>query len=251
MMIQIIVLAAADYANNESPSKSSFPRNLQDINGKIQIIHVLDSLELMKLTTPYKAVVCLSQEECLKYHTDKSINLNFPELLTFPISGNPNGAAATALRVIDNLDLDLPLLVTNGDHVLEGGVKSMLDKSFEINSDAIVLTFDNSHPRWSYVKESSGEVTMAAEKVPMSRSALTGFFYFRTAGIFLNAASEYMLRRSPTQLRYFISPILNEVILLGGVVSSIPAPTASYHSLSTKDDLQMYRDHLKERQNVN
>ena len=74
------------------------------------------------------------------------------------------------------------------------------------NSTAGVLTFNSVHPRWSYVKvDNNNFVIESAEKKPISRSAIAGFFYFKKGSIFVQYAKEVIKKEIQINEKFYIS----------------------------------------------
>ena len=67
-----------------------------------------------------------------------------------------------------------------------------------------------------------------AEKRPLSRNAIAGFYYFSSGRGFIQAAQESIRKDAHVEGKFYISSALNEYILNGKVVRSIPIDTSKY-----------------------
>jgi len=243
--LQVLVLAVNQDVGEENNSIRLSSKNLREIGFEPQIVHVIKSLKLETLQKDTAVTLCISAAECEKYFTDETIIQNFPNLRILRISGNTRGALATACLAVDFLNLDEPLLIVNGDQVLEEGLHEFIFDFEESGCAAAVLTFYNTHPRWSYVIEEEGEIIEFAEKRPISNKATCGYYIFRSGDLFLFAASKSFLKRETIKESFFVAPALNELILSGERVKAFDVDSSKYHSLSTTLDTENYRRILR------
>lgn len=240
--LNIIVLA---FNEDEGISDARFTKNLREIGSDSQLVHVIKSLNLNEFGIETKITVCLSESECNEVFTDETLLRNFPEIQILRIVGRTKGALATACLALDLVNLDENLLIVNGDQVLDVSISRIFSEFLASDSSAGVVTFKNTHPRWSYVIEEDGYVIEVAEKRPISDKAICGYFIFQKGSDFLFAAGQSFLKREPIKMKYFVAPILNELILSGKRVKAFDVDPTQYHSLSTKLDFDYYRNILK------
>ena len=146
----------------------------------------------------------------------------------------------SALMAIDHIDNDTPLVIANFDQLIEPGLREMFDALQGSGCDAGCLTFDAVHPRWSYVRLQDGRVVEAAEKKPLSRNAIAGFYYFARGARFVRAASRTLLAQASVDGRFYVAPVFNQLILDGDDVHTVAVPRGSYHSFYTPQRIEEY-----------
>ncbi|MCG6305580.1 hypothetical protein K6U21_15580 [Vibrio vulnificus] len=244
-----ILIPLAGKNTFQTNDKISFPRILNEINGKLLIEYAAKpfiDLEIEKTLT-----IAIPKKESDKYQLSKIVPLLGDGIKVCTINGNTKGAACSALLAIESLDLDSPLIISSFEQVLGFSIGKHINSFIEENVDAGVLTFEAIHPKWSFVKtDSNGYVVQAAEKMPISKRAIAGLYYFKTARLFIESAKSMIRKDIKTNDSFFISPTLNEIILKEGIVKSINIDKEKYfhinddHSLDTFE-LFVTKDKLK------
>ena len=88
------------------------------------------------------------------------------------------GAAVTTLLAKEFIDNDSPLLLANSDQYIEWDSSEVMYNFLNSDIDGGILTFDSTHPKWSYAKvDESNFVTEVAEKNPISNNATVGIYF--------------------------------------------------------------------------
>ncbi len=176
------------------------------------------------------------------------MRLLVPEATVIPIPGKTAGAACTALWAIDQIDTDEPLLITNGDQILDIDYKAAIDSFRTAGVDGGVVVFDAVHPRWSYVKVGSdGLVIEAAEKRPISRLATAGTYYFAKGSDFVRAAQSMILKEAHVDGVFYVCPAYNEMILDQAKVGTYQINREDYFQFKTPRGLQDFERHLRQK----
>lgn len=223
--------------------ENTFPRILNDVNGKLLIERAAEPF--VNLSIDKKIIVAVPQKEAEKYQLNKVISLLGSDIHTCLINGDTQGAACSALLAIESLDLDKPLLISSFEQVFDFDINPYVQQFINEDVDAAVLTFDAIHPKWSFVKvNDDGIVTQAAEKMPISKHAIAGLFYYKSARIFIEAAQAMIKKDVKTNNAFFIAPTLNEIILKEGVVKAIPIDKSRYYHIADEHALDAFEDNL-------
>jgi len=237
--VRVLVPMAGDSARFEEQG-FRWPKNLVEIEGKPLHERVLAQLNGLG------ELVCLVQEEEIShYHTADAIRLLVPGATVLGVPALDSGAACTALLAIEEIEPDRPLLVFNGDQVLDHDLSAITDDFERRGLDAGTVVFESVHPRWSYVKtDSEGLVVQAAEKRPISTQATAGTYWYRRGADFVEALTEMILKDAHVEGRFFICPAFNEMILNRARIGTYEIDPSEYFSLSTPEGVGQYAEHL-------
>jgi dTDP-glucose pyrophosphorylase len=152
-----------------------------------------------------------------------------------------SGAACTALLAIEHIDTDDPLVIANGDQIIDADLGKVLCDFRARDLDGGIIVFDAVHPRWSYVRvDEEGNVREAAEKRPISRHATAGFYYFRSGRTFVEAAKDMIRKDDQVNGAFYVCPVYNQMILRQAKVGIYTIPRNAYHSLATPRGVDAY-----------
>ncbi len=241
--MNVLVLMAGD-SRRFADSGYQYPKNLVEIAGLPMAEHVIGQFD--DLTAAGARLVCVvRKEETDKFHTADVIRLLVPEATVVSVPDLDSGAACTALLAIEQIDLERPLLVFNGDQILAVDLAGVVHGFEERGLDGGVVTFPAVHPRWSYVKTGpDGLVIEAAEKRPISRLATAGTYYFARGGDFMQAVMTMILKDAHVDGRYFVCPAYNQLILEQARIGIHEVGRAAYFSLATPQGVHEYEEHL-------
>lgn len=182
-------------------------------------------------------VVGVNKEENAEFPVAGEIKNQFADATVLEVNNNAKGALATAVLASQNLDLDLPLVIAAGDSVIEGGASGHIQSLMSKSSDAGTIVFESSNPRWSYINIGElGNVLQVTEKIVSGPYATVGCFYFKSAGLFLEAAKWVFLNNAQVNGSFFVSTSLNYLISQGMSVNYEVIPRSSYRSFSKPAD---------------
>ncbi|WP_114785925.1 nuclear transport factor 2 family protein [Vibrio tetraodonis] len=237
----------------EVSNLNSFPRILTEVEGKLLIERAAQPFK--QLSMDKSITVAVPKQEAEKYQLEKVVTLLGSDFQTCIINGNTQGAACSALLAIETFELDEPLIIASFEQVMDFDISSLIQDFIDEGVDAGVLTFEAIHPKWSYVKTNKqGYVTQAAEKMPISKQAIAGLYYYKTAHSFVEAAKSMIQKDVKTNGSFYISPTLNEIILNKGIVKSLSIDKNKYFHISDEHALESFevriseeRDNLKAR----
>jgi len=157
------------------------------------------------------------------------------------------GAACTCLMAIDHIG-DESILIVNGDQIIDVDLQGTIASFADSGYDAAVVTVESLHPRWSYVRlDEAGDVIEAAEKRPISSTAIAGLYWFARGTDFVAAAMRLIEHNVQVDGAYYIAPTLNELILQGKRVGRHAIPTDAYHSFYSPQKVEEYQRVLQNR----
>jgi len=224
-----------------------FPKPLIEIDGKPMIVRVIENLQAQDADAVFIFIV--RAEDCRVFSLDRAlIEATCGRAQVIALDKPTAGAACSALMAIDLIDDGEPLVVCNGDQILETGIAAALAAFHQGEAEAGVITFPSVHPRWSYVRlNQANQVVEAAEKRVVSRRAIAGFYFFRTGAAFVRVAQRAILSERGHDGVYYIAPLLNEIVLEGGRVLHHDIPSDAYQSLFSPKRLESYEHQIQNR----
>lgn len=221
-----------------SEAEHPYPKPLIEFNGKTMIEHVIKNFD--SITDEKKFIFIVNSEDCKKYHLDNVLNiLTDHTCKIIKLNNETKGAACSAMMAVEFIDNNLPLIVSNADQLFDLEIQSVIDKFKQ--SDAGVITFESIHPRWSYTRlDENSLVIETAEKRPISKNAIAGFYYFKKGSEFMNASSKMIKKDANLDGVYYISPILNELVLNNKKISEYKISNNKYHTFYTPSKIKEY-----------
>jgi len=230
--------------NRFETDEFQYPKPLIEIAGRPLIEHVvrcLDSLRRQK-----RFIFVANKSDCDTYHLDSVLQLIAGNQgICMRIEKPTRGAACTALMAIEHIDNEGPLIISNSDHVIEYDLDAVLDQ-FEKNSvDAGTICFESIHPKWSFVRlDEYNKIVETAEKRPLSRHAIAGFYYFRKGSDFVKAAMRSIEKDASVNGQYYVAPVFNELVLENKNMEIVTVPTANYHNFYSPHKIKEYEAYL-------
>lgn len=222
------------------PEEFAYPRPLIQIGGQPMISWVVENLRTAAKAPKFFFVV--PEEEARNYSYSKVFSLlTGGHSETVILKRQTSGALCSCLCAIDRIPLDEPLIIANSDQLIDVKLSRFIAHFESLDADGGVITFDSVHPRWSYVSVGPhGEVTYAAEKRVISNRAIAGFYYFRRAGDFFDAAQEAIVNNADRDGQFYISASLNEAILAGKKIYAADLPQEQYHSFYHPKEIESF-----------
>lgn len=221
-----------------------FPIPLIEICGRPIIEMVIDNLNNVDDEKHFIFVV--SESDCMKYHIDSVLNLltnNRCDIIR--LIGATKGAACSALFAIELIDNDVPLVIANSDQVIDDDIGKIIEYFKKGNADAGVVCFESIHPRWSYVRiDMDGKVIETAEKRPLSKNAIAGFYYFKYGKDFVYAAMQSIKKDCHVNGQYYIAPTFNELILENKRPLIYKLDNSKYHTFFSPQKIKDYEQKM-------
>ncbi|MDO5381708.1 MAG: glycosyltransferase family 2 protein [Eubacteriales bacterium] len=221
---------------------SYFPKPLYEINGKTMLEMVVDNYAKLE---PKQYIFVFSEEDCLRFHLDSSVKILTPASRVIKLGNQTAGALCTCLMAIEYINDDVPLIVANSDQVIETDYCKVIEHFEKQGCDAGLITFPNIHPRWSYARKMGNEIVEVAEKRPLSKNAIAGFYYYKKGSDFVKAAKKALLKQNNLDDRYYISSSINELILMGKKVGFYDISKEQYKSFYSPAKVKEYEESMK------
>ncbi len=223
-----IIIPLAGGSELFSNAGYAYPKPLIDMQGRPMIEWVLTNPA--KIGVPHQFIFIIKEDDVLKYHIDNTLKLLSPGAEIVRIKRPAKGGLCSVLMAIDKIEADDSLLILNSDQVIDIDFSQLLNVWQKQGAAAGLVTFPSVHPRWSYARIENEEVVQTAEKNPISKHAIAGYYYFEKAGDFLKAAFQSIKKDVQLDGMFYISPVINEFVLMNKKVKLFSIETGQYHS---------------------
>lgn len=216
----------------------SFPKPLIEIDG-----HPLIEIVVRNLTPsePHEFMFVCRREHLEQYALSEVLRLVAPGCRIVATNKPTSGALCSALLGIEYFQHGEELLVANADQYLGISVDRFLEAARSGGCDGSIMTFPNTHPRWSYVRTEGDQVVAVAEKRPISRNATVGLYYFRRGAEFVHGAERMLLKNASFSGEFYVAPVFNELVLQGKRVSMFPIEASQMHGLGTPEEVERFQ----------
>jgi len=207
-----IVIPMAGRGSRFEKAGYTFPKPLipiNSLNGKPMIQVVVENINIEA-----NYIFLVQKEHYEKYNLGYLLNLIAPNCKIIQIDGVTEGAACTVLLAESLINNDTPLIICNSDQYMEWDSSVFMDKMILSGADGGILTFNNSHPKFSYARlDCNNEyVEEVAEKLPISNHATTGLYYIKSGKDFVSSAKKMILQNKRVNNEFYVCPVFNELI---------------------------------------
>jgi len=234
-----IVIPMAGMGQSFLRAGYTLPKPLVDVNGKPMIERVIENLTPKH---PHTFYFVMKQEQYEKYPFveifQKTTSGNFEVIL---VPNVPQGALCTVLTAIDFINNKNELLVANADQIIDVSINDFIDFAQNSNAQAAIMTFEASHPKWSFLRlNNHNEVIETAEKQMISSHATSGIYYYKHGSLFVDAGLSMIEKDIRFNNEFYVCPSFNELILKNNKVIAWEMRRDAMHSLGTAVDLAMY-----------
>ena len=186
----------------------TFPKPLIEVDGKPMIQVVVENLNIEA-----HFIFLVQKEHYEKYNLQYLLSLIAPGCDIIQVDGMTEGSACTTLLAKDYINKDEPLLIANSDQYVEWNSNECL---YAFNADGIdagIVTFEATHPKWSYAKvNSDGFVSEVAEKKPISNEATCGIYFWKKGSDYVKYAEQMITKNVRTNNEFYVCPVFNEAI---------------------------------------
>jgi len=192
----------------------TFPKPLIEVGNKPMIQVVTDNLNI-----DAHHIFIVQKEHYEKYNLETVLNLIKPDCTIVQVDGVTEGAACTTLLAKEFINTDTPLVIANSDQFVEWNSNEVLYAFSTEGVDGGILTFQSTHPKWSYAKlDDNGWVCEVAEKQPISTNATVGIYYYARGSDYVACAEQMIKNDIRTNNEFYVCPVYNELIGNGGNV---------------------------------
>jgi dTDP-glucose pyrophosphorylase len=174
-----------------------------------------------------------------KYNLDTLLNLITPNCKIVEVDGITEGAACTALLSKEFINNDSPLFFANSDQFVEWDSNEFMYKMNETDADGGIVTFEATHPKWSFVKlDDNGNAIEVAEKKPISNIATFGYYYWKHGSDFVKYAEQMIEKNIRVNNEFYVCPVFNQAIESNKKIKTFNIQ--GMWGLGTPEDLQHF-----------
>lgn len=217
----------------------TFPKPLIDVNGRPMIQVIVENLNI-----DANFIFVVRKEHRTKYNLDSVLNLIAPNCKIVETDGLTEGAACTTLLAKEYIDNDNPLILANSDQFVEWNSNEFMYKMHEQNLDGGILSFESTHPKWSYAKTNErGLVTEVAEKNPISNTATVGIYFWKHGKDFVKYAEQMIDKNVRVNNEFYVCPVFNEAIFDGKKFKTYNVE--KMWGIGTPEDLKTFLENYK------
>jgi NDP-sugar pyrophosphorylase family protein len=224
-----------------------YPKPLIEIDGRPlieQVVRCFDGIEQEK-----QYIFVVNSDDCKQYHLDSVLELITGHgCVIIQLEKPTQGAACSALMAIEYIDNNEPLIISNSDHIIDYDLNLVLERFEKRRVDAGTICFESVHPKWSFVRLDENEkIVETAEKHPLSRDAIAGFYYFRKGNDFVRSAMAMIQKDANVNGFYYVAPVINELVLENKNLEIFRIPFTAYHNFYSPHTIKEYEAQLKSR----
>lgn len=218
---------------------SPFSKPLIEIKGKSMIQHVIDNM--LQIDDEFEFIFIVNSEDCKKFHLHNILKLLSHKCSVVKVNEKTKGALCSILMGINHINDNEELIICNGDQIIDCNLNEVMSSFRNKNLDVGLITFNSVHPRWSYVRyDNNNNVVETAEKRPLSKHAIAGFYYFQNATDFITGAMDSIRKGADVNGAYYIAPSINQLILKNKKIGTFEINSKQYHSFYSPQKIREY-----------
>jgi dTDP-glucose pyrophosphorylase len=237
--LNIILLAGAK--SDLARADSEFPDYLSEYEGVPIIQSLIDNCAKLN---PAKIICMFSNADVSKYHLRNMVSQMHPNAIAHPVHDTTMGAACTSLLASEEIDNADELVILSTNEILDASLSNIVSNFRTDECDAGVVIFKSLHPRYAFVRlTQNDEVVEAAEKNPISSHAVAGMYWFKSGKMFVEAVKNMIRKDARVNSAFFISPALNELVLLHKKIGTFRVDPGQYRPLKNPAQIQAFEAH--------
>jgi HAD superfamily hydrolase (TIGR01509 family) len=234
-----VIIPMAGAGSRFEKAGFSFPKPLipvKNMNDKPMIQVIVENLNV-----DAEFIFICRREHNEKYNLKQLLNLIAPNCKLVFVDSLTEGAACTTLLAKEFIDNNDPLLIANSDQFVEWDSNEFMYSMTDPLIDGGILTFENSHPKWSYVKlDDNGYVLEVREKEVISNEATVGIYYWQRGADYVKYAEQMISKNIRVNGEFYVAPVYNESIADGQKVKIFR--TSKMWGLGTPEDLHYFTE---------
>lgn len=184
-------------------------------------------------------IFIVKKEDDDLYNIAEFISKNVERSKIIIQDGKLPGAVSSSLLAKDLIDNDDHLVIANIDQYIDDDIALIINDFILKGVDGGILTFENSDPKWSYVKNNDfGTVDAVAEKNVISNEATCGIYFWNKGSDYVKYSNKMIEKDIKTNNEFYICPVYNEAI--GDQKLIISHKVKAMHGMGTPGDLEIF-----------
>lgn len=220
----------------------SFPKPLiavKNMNDKPMIQVVVENLNI-----DARHIFVVMAKDSDKYNVPQMLSVISPGCKVVIQPHKFDGAVLSTLLAKEDINNDQPLVIANSDQFMEWNSNEFMYSMTNNNIDGGILTFKNSHPKWSYAKVGpDGFVSEVKEKQVISDDATVGIYYWKKGSDYIKYAEQMVAKDIRFNNEFYVAPVYNEAIADGKKIKIFHID--KIWGLGTPEDLTYFQDKYK------
>jgi dTDP-glucose pyrophosphorylase/ketosteroid isomerase-like protein len=240
-MIQIVV-PMAGRGSRFANAGFTVPKPLIPVGGKPMIQWVIDNVRPTQ--SHCFTFICLKEHLERYPEVPETLRSLCPGCNIVTVNEVTEGAACTVLLAKEFIDNEDALMIANADQLVELDINTYLAEMDLQKADGLIMTFDASHPKWSYCRmNEQGTVSEVLEKQPVSNEATVGIYNFRRGADYVRAAERMIAANLRVNNEFYVAPTYNQLIEEGGkiVVCRTGREYDGMYGLGVPEDLEFFQ----------
>jgi len=234
-----ILIPMAGAGSRFAKAGYTFPKPLIEVRNKPMIQVVIENLNV-----DAHFIYVVQKEHFEKYNLKSLLNVLTPNCTIIQTDGITEGACCTTLLAEHFIDTDSPLLIANSDQYIEWESGEFFHSMNAPNVDGGILTFENTHPKWSYVKiDEQGNVSELREKEVISNKATCGVYYWAKGSDYVKYSKQMIQKDIRVNGEFYVAPVYNEAIADGHKIKIYNIENMM--GLGTPEDLHYFLEKTK------
>ena len=220
----------------------SFPKPLisvKNLNDKPMIQVITENLNINA-----EHIFIVRKEHAVQYNLKQLLGVISPKCRIVEVNSLTEGAACTTLLAKEFINNDEPLLIANSDQFVEWDSNEFMYSMQGDKIDGGILTFNNTHPKWSYVRQDdNGFIAEVREKEVISNEATVGIYYWSKGSDYVKYAEQMIAKNIRVNNEFYVAPVYNEAIADGKQFKIFHVD--KMWGLGTPEDLTYFQDKYK------
>ena len=222
-----------------------YPKPLIDINDKPLIEYVISNF--LGIEDNVSFCFILKQSLCSEYNLDYTLNQLTSNPLIIILKKQTKGATCSVLMAIDKIPMDEEIVIANSDQYFLANIKNAISFFRSHDAEGGIITFKSVHPRWSFaIVDEDKNVLQTAEKRPISKDAIAGFYYFKTFKSFVEGACNSVLNEDYYNDQIYLSSTINQLILQNKRVKAYQISNENFFSFYTPQKIKEFERQITE-----
>lgn len=234
----VVVVTMAGLGSRFRAARYTVPKYRVDVHGRSLFAWSMESLRRFWDAGATAVFVALADDDAGAFIKQQSAELGIVEHRLVELPALTDGQATSALRALDGVADDAPMVVYNIDTLVEPRALNPAD----LRDDGWVPCFPGAGDAWSFVRaDDAGRIVEVREKVRISPHATVGLYGFGGVGLYRQTYEEFYA--DPANLERgerYIAPMYNHLVSAGRAAWMTTVPRDAVHPLGTPAEVDAF-----------